>query len=125
MKASRLAVAALMASSVVMLGCIYARSQINENSKQVQQEFDGMIGHDQSDLIGLLGEPNRTDSDGKDGVVLIWDEFHGGWLFPGGTPVVSGIPVPIPAFHGGDYTQSVMFYADSNGTIYGWTIRKS
>jgi hypothetical protein len=125
MKAFRLAVAALIASSMVVLGCIHARSQIHQNSKQVQEEFDGMIGHDKSDLIGLLGEPNRADSDGKDGVVLIWDEFHGGWLFPGGTAVVSDIPVPVPAFRGGDYTQSVMFYVHADGTIYDWHIQKS
>ena len=125
MNAVRLAFAALIVSGAVLLGCVHARSQIHENSKQVQEEFDGMIGHDKSALIDLLGEPNRTDSDGKDGVVLIWDEFHGGWLFPGGTPVVGGIPVPVPAFRGGDYDQSVMFYVDSNGTIYDWRIQKS
>ncbi len=125
MKPSRVAVAALIASSMVVLGCLHARSQIHENSKQVREQFDGMIGHDKSVLIPLLGEPDRTDSDGKDGVILIWDEFHGGWLFPGGTAVVSDIPVPVPAVHGGDYSQSVMFYVDSNGTIYDWHIRKS
>ena len=125
MKASRLAVAALIASSIVLLGCLHLSSRIHENSKQVREEFDGMIGHNQADLIDLLGEPNRTDSDGKDGIVLIWDEFHGGWIFPGGTAVVCDIPVHIPPFRGGDYTQSVMFYVDANGTIYDWHVQKS
>jgi len=122
MKAFRLAVAALIASSFVSVGC-------SHNSKQVRDSFDGMIGHSEAELIRALGPPNWTASDGDDGTVLIWDQYHDLGLLPGLGVSVSPLPyalvgLNVPPRELG-YVESVMFYVHPDGTVYYWRIQKS
>jgi len=128
MKASRLAVAALIASGVVLLGCSsnakHTRQSLDD--QQLRQYLDGMVGQSASDLVHDLGEPTRIEDDGHDGRVLIWEEDHYDGYFPGVVyPVAPGYRLwllpPAPLGH----TESLMFYAHEDGTIYGWHIQDS
>jgi len=122
MKASRLAVATLIASGVVLIGC-------SNNSKQVRDTFNAMIGHSEAELIRALGPPNRTASDGDDGTVLIWDQYHDLGFIPGLGVSVAPLPyaalgISVPPKELG-YNESLMFYVHPDGMVYYWRTQKS
>ena len=95
--------------TVLFFIIIYSAST---SSKQVQEQtrnlMDSWLGSHKSEVIQSWGPPDRYESDGKGGEILIWEtkQTRGSYLY-------------------GTYYERTsypykMFYADANGKIYYW-----
>ena len=82
-------------------------------SQKVQQEkhreaMESWIGHHKSELIQSWGPPQRYESDGKGGEILIYE-----------SKVTRGAVI-YGTYHEKTSYPYKMFYADSNGKLYYW-----
>ena len=77
-------------------------------SKKIQETMDSWMGNHKSELIKSWGPPNRYESDGAGGEILIYEKS----VTRGG--VING------TYYENTSHPYSMFYADKTGKLYYW-----
>ena len=89
----------------LLAGCSNTR---NTRTNDINKTMDSWIGHHQSELIRAWGPPQYYASDGKDGVILIYQRTE------------TYAEVVYGRYHERTVHPYKMFYADALGNIYYW-----
>ena len=83
-------------------------------ASRINKTMSSWIGHHQSELIASWGPPTRTSSDGKGGIVLVYESYRNMGT-KGSVDSRGNIRV-----RDNSYIRTRMFYVNNNGIIYNW-----
>lgn len=89
----------------LLIGACTTTKQLQEETRRV---MDSWMGHHKSELIQSWGPPDRYESDGKGGEILIYESQQ-----------TRGAVIYGTYYERTTYPYK-MFYADSNGKLYYW-----
>ena len=98
--------------SINLLGCT--------GGQKITDAMTSWVGHHQSELIAVWGPPDRTDSDGMDGKILIYEKFRILEQTKKKTHVGESGYITYTKAKKRGYTATRMFYVNSEGIIYSW-----
>lgn len=116
----------LVKSSVITLFAIVSFLLLVQGCVSTQEIMNSWLGHHQSDLIASWGPPTRTASDGKGGLILIYEQHVNLGQSPGEVTMDWGknwgnVTYTEPQQHG--YVRTRMFYVNERGYIYHWLVK--
>lgn len=85
-------------------------NKVTKNEVEIKRKMDSWLGSHKSELIREWGAPNRYDSDGKGGEILIWEEKR----------VVGAVMYGV--YQQRTLTNYREFFATSAGILYLWRV---
>lgn len=95
---------------ILLVGSCKTTNQLQEENRkeEIRKIMDSWMGHHKSELIRQWGPPDRYESDGKGGEILIYESKQTRGAVMYGT-YIEKTTYPYK-----------MFYADPNGKLYHW-----